>query len=289
MFDRAAAAFAIAAMLATVAPPARAQTIDFNHVVSVVGSQATTSQIMAKEALLVALDVERGGTQIQSLDGWHRLFDRTLTGLRDGDTVLGLPAAATPEIAADLEVAASHWQSFGPIFREGVSTGSLTAEQVGTIATHSVGLMEVLEAVAMKYAEESNRNRLTSMLLNAQLEAIHGTLLSQRMATEYLLIAYGHEIEASRSALGGSVAEFDTVLRNLTNGNLEQRLLPPPNDAIREELVRALRVWEDEFRPIIRRALDGGRATVDEAAGMVAANDMLLEHMNTLTSLYVGL
>ncbi len=288
MFDRA-AAFAIAAMLIAVSLPARAQTIDFNHVVSVVGSQATTSQIMAKEALLVALNVQRGGTQIQSLDGWHRLFDRTLTGLREGDDILGLPAAATPEIAADLDVAASHWQSFGPAFREGVSTGSLSAEQVSTIATHSVGLMQVLEAVAMKYAEESNRNRLTSMLLNAQLEAIHGTLLSQRMATEYLLIAYGHEAEASRTALAGSIAEFDTVLRNLTSGNLERRLLPPPNDRIREELVRAMRTWEDEFRPIIRRALDDGSPPADDAAGMVAANDMLLEHMNTLTSLYVGL
>ena len=50
-----------------------------------------------------------------------------------------------------------------------------------------------------------------------------------------------------------------------------------------------MRVWEDEFRPIIRRVLDGGSPAHDAAAGMVAANDMLLEHMNTLTSLYVGL
>ena len=288
MFDRAAAALATATVLLALTQPARAQTIDFNHVMSVAGSQATASQMMAKEALLIALDVDRE-SRLASLEHWNGMFERTLTGLRDGDDLLGLPAAATPEIAAGLEVADAHWQSSAPAFRAGVSAGAISAEQIETIVSHSGGLMEAFADVARRYAEESQKNRLTSMLVNAQLQAIRGTMLSQQMATEFLLIVYGHEADSSRAGLGGSISRFDEVLRNLTNGNLEQRLLPPPNDTIRDELARAQRVWEDEFRPVIRRALDGGQPPLEAASEMATANDRLLEHMKTLASLYVGL
>lgn len=288
MLDRAAKLIAAATLLAAAAQPAGAQAIDFNHVMNVAGSQATASQIMAKEALLVALDVDRE-THLQSLEYWHGMFDRTLNGLRDGDALLGLPAAATPEIAAGLDVAEAHWQSSGPVYREGLTAGAISAEQVDTIVSHSNGLMEAFEEVAQRYAEESNRNRLTSMLVNAQLESLHGTVLSQRMATDFLLIVYGHDTDASRADLGATIAQFDEVLRNLSSGNLEKRLLPPPNDEITEELGRARRIWEDEFRPVIRRGLDGDPLPVESAGQMAEANSRLLEHMKTLTSLYVGL
>lgn len=287
MLDRA-AAFAIAAILAATVLPARAQQIDFNHVVSVAGSQATAAQIMAKEALLIALEVERG-PQLQSLDSRMALFDRTLTGLREGDELMGLPAAATPEIADRLAVATSHWQVFGPVFRDGIETGAMSAEQIGAIALNSAGLTAALETVMLGYAEESNRNRLTSMLANARLEAIRGTMLSQRMATQFLLIAYGHDADTSRFGLGGSVAQFEQALGNLANGNLERRMLPPPNDAIRDETARIRRVWEDELRPIIRTALDIGDLPPESVGRMAAANDRLLDHLKTLTSLYAGL
>lgn len=287
MLNRA-AAFAIAAIFAATVSAARAQPIDFNHVVSVAGSQATASQMMAKEALLIALDVERG-PQVQSLDNRLALFDRTLAGLRDGDEMLGLPAAVTPEIADRLDVAASHWQVFSPVFREGIETGSISADQIATIALNSAGLTAALEAVTLGYAEESNKNRLTSMLANARLEAIRGTMLSQRMATQFLLIAYGHDTESSRFSLGGSVAQFETALGNLANGNLERRMLPPPNDTIRDEIGRIRRVWEDELRPVVRLALDTGELPPGSVVRMAAANDRLLEHLKTLTSVYDGL
>ena len=287
MFNRA-AAIAIAALVAATASVARAQHIDFNHVISVVGSQASASQIMAKEALLIALEVERG-PQVQSLDNRLALFDHTLAGLRFGDDRLGLPEAMTPEIADRLDVAISHWQVFSPVYRAGIETGSISAEQVGAIALNSAGLTAALETVMLGYAEESNRNRLISMLANARLEAIRGTMLSQRMATQFLLIAYGHDAESSRFSLGGTVAQFETVLGNLANGNLERRMLPPPNEMIRDEIGRAQRVWEDEFRPVIRQALDIGDLPPDSWARMAAANDRLLEHLKTLTSFYDGL
>ncbi len=275
-------------MLVVLARPVGAQSVDFTHVMSVAGSQATASQIMARDALLVALDVDREA-RLASLERWNGTFDRTLAGLRNGDDTLGLPAAATPEIEAGLDVAQAHWQSSAPAFRAGLAAGSISADQVDTIAAHSTGLMQAFEEVARRYAEESHRNRLTSMLVNAQLQALHGTVLSQHMAAEYLLVVYGHEADVSRARLQGSIARFDDVLSNLSNGNLDLRLLPPPNDAIRSELRRARRVWEDEFRPSIRRALDGDPLPPEAAGDMAAANDRLLEHMNSLTSLYVGL
>lgn len=288
MFDRAATIFTTAALMWAIGAPARAQEVDFDHVIAVAGSQAAASQFMAGEALLVALDIDRDA-RLESLRFSQDLFDRTLAGLRDGDGILGLPAASTPRIAGDLDTAGIHWQSTKAALQDGFATGVITADQIAVIAADSVELMTVFQGVAAQYAEVAARNRLTSMLANALLESIHGTMLSQRMTTEFLLIVYGHEVPSSRASLGSAIVQFDQILSNLVNGNLERRLLPPPNEEIRGQLLRAQRVWEDEFRPIIRRALDSGQPTSSAAAELVEANGNLLEQMKAITTMYVGL
>lgn len=285
MFRRAAYAFATVALLMATVASSRAQQVDFDHVIAVTGSQATASQVMAKEVLLIALDIDRAA-HLESLEDRYGVFGRTLVGLRDGDEMLELPAASNPAIVAELERAEAHWQLVQAVLDEGLAAGSITAQQVDVIAANSTELLAALEAVAGGYLQEANHNRLTSMLANAVLEAGQGTMLSQRMACEFLLIVYGHNVEANRVVLGGSIARFEQVLSNLSNGNLEQRLLPPPNDEIRERLLRAQRVWEDEFRPIIRRALDAGEPSPELAVRMVDANGALFEHLMAVASLY---
>lgn len=288
MFDRAATILTTAALLWAMAMPANSQEVDFDHVIAVAGSQATASQTMASEALLVALDIDRDA-RLESLKQWQDLFDRTLIGLRDGDGMLGLPAASTPEIALNLDTAGVHWQSTKAALQDGFATGVITADQIAVIAADSVALTTAFEGIATQYADEAARNRLTSMLANALLESIHGTMLSQRMATEFLLIVYGHDVPSNRASLGSAIVQFDQVLSNLVNGNLERRLLPPPNDEIRGRLLRAQRAWEDEFRPIIRRALDSGQPPPSLAAEMIEANGNLLEQMKAITNIYAAL
>lgn len=288
MFDRAAASLTTAALYWAMAAPANAQDIDYDHVIAIAGLQATASQTMASEALLVALDIDRDA-RLESLRHWQDLFDRTLIGLRDGDNLLGLPAASTPEIATNLDQAGMHWRSTREALRDGLAAGDVTAEQIAVIAADSVELMAVFESVATQYADEAARNRLTSMLANAVLESIHGTMLSQRMATEFLLIVYGHDVPANRASLSSAIVQFDQTLGNLVNGNLERRLLPPPNDDVRARLLRARRIWEDEFRPIVRRALDSGQPPSSLAVDLIEANGNLLEQMKAITDVYVSL
>lgn len=285
MLDRAATIFSTAAMLWTMASPANAQEIDFDHVIAVAGSQAAASQSMASDAVLVALDIDRDA-RLGNLRYSQELFDRTLIGLRDGDGILGLPAATTPEIAGSLDTAGIHWQSTKAALQDGFATGVITPDQIAVIAADSAELMTIFEGVARQYAAEATRNRLTSMLANAVLESIQGTMLSQRMATEFLLIVYGHDVPASRAGLDNAIARFEQVLSNLVNGNLERRLLPPPNEEIRARLLRAQRTWEDEFRPIIRRALDDGQPSADLAIAMVEAKGNLLDHLQAITDMY---
>ena len=285
MYHRAAITLSALAVLAQPSLPAEAQTIDFDHVIAVAGSQATASQMMAKDALLIALDVDRQA-RLEELEYWHDQFDRTLTGLRDGDEILGLPAAQTPAIANGLETAGSLWESTKGAMLDGIAAGDITPDQ---ITVQALDLTTVFEGIAGQYAEEANRNRLTSMLVNALLESLHGSMLSQRMATEFLLVVYGHEVEANRAGLSRSITGFDQVLDNLVNGNLERRMLPPPNDDLRDRLLRIRRIWEDEFRPIMRRGLDAGRPSPSVALQMAEVNGQLLEQMKAVTSIYVGL
>ncbi len=88
--------------------PAMATTINL------AGKQRMLTQKMTKELLLVAngIDVDANKASLQKTVA---LFERTLKGLFDGDSELGLPGTKDPAIRKQLEVVQGLWAEYKPV------------------------------------------------------------------------------------------------------------------------------------------------------------------------------
>jgi len=88
--------------------PAMATTINL------AGKQRMLTQKMTKELLLIAngIDVEANKANLKKTVA---LFERTLKGLMDGDSELGLPGTKDPAIRAQLEVVQKLWAEYKPV------------------------------------------------------------------------------------------------------------------------------------------------------------------------------
>lgn len=83
-------------------------------VINLAGKQRMLTQKMSKEVLLVALGHDAEANRANAR-GTASLFDRTLKGLKDGDTDLELPKTDDPAIRAQLDTVNGLWQQFQPL------------------------------------------------------------------------------------------------------------------------------------------------------------------------------
>lgn len=87
--------------------------------INLAGKQRMLTQKMSKEFLQVKLGVDAEKSKEQ-LFGTMMLFEQTLTGLVDGDSILGLKKSETPEVIAQLAVVKELWKEFRPLVEVGL-------------------------------------------------------------------------------------------------------------------------------------------------------------------------
>ncbi len=86
-------------------------------VVNLSGRQRMLTQKMTKEFLLIAAGISVPENQA-SLKETIALFDRTLKGLRDGDSAQRLPGTHEPDIRAQLDIVEQRWNEYRPVLEQ---------------------------------------------------------------------------------------------------------------------------------------------------------------------------
>lgn len=118
--------------------------------INLAGKQRMLSQKMSKEFLLIAdgYKVDDNKLSLQETAG---LFERTLTGLLDGDATLDLTGTKDEAIRAQLEKVQSMWAEFKPNVEFAVSaTGAIPEDKIAALATQNIPLLkEMNKAVGM--------------------------------------------------------------------------------------------------------------------------------------------
>lgn len=285
MLNKAVVAFFCAMALAALPGPAAAQRSDGDGPLDLAGAEIAITQQMAKDALLVALDINREQA-LRSLDASRARFDRVLTGLREGDSMLGLSPASNPELIAEIDRAEGLWSQMDSEIRAGFAAGAFAPDRVIRIAGVSMPLLEAMESVAEVHAEENPNGQLFSMLVVAIDLSNRQRILAEQMTKELLLVAHGRNVEMHRSLLRQVAIQFDETLDGLIHGDLDLLLLPAPTDAIKERLAEVERIWQVDMQPIIRMAIDGdplGRSTILRIAEI---NARLVEQSGQVVALY---
>lgn len=259
--------------------------IDYDHMLSVAEAQAIATQRMSAEALLVTLGIDRE-LSLEHLETSRNEFDRILTGLREGDSSLQISPLYDPELVRHIEEAEQEWRPMEAAIADYLSGAPITAAHVETIAEGSYLLQDALTDLSEGLRERSKIDSSYSMLSVALDTASRTTMLSQQMTKEYLLVAYGHQVGRNRSALRETAEQFQTGLQGLIQGDIDRLLLAAPTPGIRAQLHNVQRVWNDDYRPLIERAVTEGELNAGAVARMARVNLNLLHEIQLVAAMY---
>lgn len=280
------AALAGAMILATgLGPtPVRAQEVDHSRLINLIDRQGMLLEKMSKETLLIALEVDTP-KHLKELKRTRDQFSRTLLGLRNGDAELGLAPAKGPAVLDLLAQIEGLWPYFDDAVRGGLESGAAGRPQIDALAEFSPPLLEAIDGAADLVLEAAMGGQLRSMQPNAIHLSSRQSMLTQRMMKEFLLVAYQYQTRKNRKKLKRSSALFGRSLEALTRGDLQQKLMPPPNNEIGFQLGKVDQLWR-QFQPLIRDVNKGGKPSRDEIRRVADLNTRLLLAMNKAVALY---
>lgn len=269
----------------TVASPTAAE---YGTVLNLSGKQRMLTQKMSKEVMLVALDVNKAAN-IENLNNTAALFDKTLKGLRNGDASLGLPPTSAKRILRQLSKVDKLWANFYPAIQTILSTGTVTAEQVAFVAQKNLPLLKQMNKAVGAYEKDAAKNGLAADPGLAATLNLSGKqrMLSQKMSKEFLLIAYGHDVDNNKLNLLETYTLFERTLNGLKSGDSTLGLPGTQDEAILAQLARVEGLWS-VFKPQLNAASAEASTSVSKAQieKVATTNLPLLREMNKAVGMY---
>ena len=262
--------------------PGHAADVDYSKVINLSGKQRMLTQKMSKEALLVALDVNRD-ENLANLKSTRDLFDKTLKGLRNGDDSLGLPPTKKPAILSALDDVDSMWAGFDPAVSGVVSSGVVEDAQIAVIASQNIPLLKAMNKTVKLYEAAASGGDMNPALAVAINLSGRQRMLTQKMSKEFFLIAKGHNADANKASLSETVALFDGTLNGLINGDEETGLSPAPTEEIDAQLKKVQSMW------MLFKAKLEAAPTPESIQSIASENLPLLKEMNKAVGMFVAL
>ncbi len=262
--------------------------IDFEHAVNMAGQQRTLAQQIGKEAILVAMGIDKE-TNLKRLQASHTMFQRISKGLRNGDDELRLKPLSDPELIRHVDRVEQIWASVAQLLARGVAGAEMSAEEVVAVAEMTEPLYSVVDELVKALRQEAQKGMIVfSINLLAIDYSTRQSMLSQKLAKEFLLVAYGHSVEKNRKALARSSSHFDRVLKGLLDGDLQLRLRQAPTPAIRIELQKAMKIWTNVV-PIVEGVANGQDVNDGQLGQISDLNLSLLRTIDSATELFEAL
>jgi len=258
---------------------------DGKRKINLSGRQRMLSQRMAKAVCFAAVGVQTDAHLAMGKDA-HALFDKTLTGLRDGDSEQGMNAEVNPKILAELDSVDALWVQYGKAVSNALAGPDAAAATLGEIAALNVPtLVQMNKAVGAferHYGASSDIHPALALALN-----ISGRqrMLSQKASKEFCLIVAGQNADESRAALAKTVALFEQSLLGLMDGDDELGLPEAPTDEIYDQLELVSVLWAP-LKVIFDKVIAGEMPTDSEIAKVANDNNPLLVEMNKAVWMY---
>ena len=122
------------------------------NIINFAGRQRMLTQKMTKEALLTLA----GHNQTSEMEKTKALFEKTLTGLLEGDDSFGIPATTNQTIRDQLVKVKELWVVFQPLIKRIQSEPS--AEDLVLVASQSVTILKEMNAAVKLFEKESNKS-----------------------------------------------------------------------------------------------------------------------------------
>ncbi len=285
------AILALPLALCVIAPPASAQGIDLGQLNAIVqqatnelarqinlsGRQRMLTQKMSKEALLFALKVDPARSRLKMLQT-ALLFDRTLKGLMHGDPKQNLAATKDPAILKQLEKVEKLWKELLPVIIRLGKAKEADRASIETIARLNLPLLREMNRAVKMYEKASGADTAElAVVINL---SGRQRMLTQKMAKEYLLAAYGLAPEKNRAEMRRTMALFDRTLKGLLDGDPEQELPGTKDPNIRAQLEKVMALWA-RYRPMLETPPEKA-----DLKALQAMSEKILAEMNRAVKMY---
>ncbi len=205
------------------------------------------------------------------------LFDRSLHGLRDGDTELGLPAAS-PTVRVQLDVVDELWQptfqNVRTVLDAAVDEGRVQ-ELAGSLQQRSENLLFVTTVARREIENASTYDLDTADLMHT---------LSKRLPTFILEIQQG-QVEAALQ-VDQATQLFDESLQTLLDGDPSQGF-PAASGLGREALQDVQAAWEPYYEDVqvLLIVLENYKTGLQAAQVVVENSNQLLQESDKVVTL----
>jgi hypothetical protein len=249
-------------------------------IMDLAGKQRMFTQKMTKEILLIAKGINVAENK-KKLRQTAIRFNRTLIGLFDGDSELGLVKVENPHIVQQLNKVADLWREFRNNV-DAVLRGNTSIAVLKKTAQQNLPLLKEMNKAVNMYERRSHSTLEQWMAVTINL-AGKQRMLTQKMTKELLLVTIGIEPVKNRAELKKTVSLFERTLAGLLEGDAELGLPGAKDSRIREQLMRVKKRW-NEYKPILTKS------KLSQADLMTAAqlNIPLLEEMDEVVQMYKG-
>ncbi|MES9893450.1 MAG: type IV pili methyl-accepting chemotaxis transducer N-terminal domain-containing protein [Candidatus Thiodiazotropha endolucinida] len=255
---------------------------EYAVVINLSGRQRMLTQKMSKEMLLIANKIDVEGNRA-NLKKTAKLFDTTLTGLRDGNAEMGLPATEGRVILKQLDKVRKLWDEFQSVVSEVVQGGSV---DIAKVAQLNLPLLKNMNTAVRLYEKEAKKvtGKSAGVVINL---AGKQRMLTQKMSKEMSLVALNHNTDDNKSNLRSTASLFDRTLKGLLDGDGDLELPGTKDKAIRSQLTFVADLWK-EFKPLVERAasIDAKEVSKDDLLQMSKLNLPLLKEMNKAVKMY---
>lgn len=238
------------------------------------GRQRMLSQKMAKEFLLIKLDIEKSENE-QLLLKTMKMFERTLDQLIIGDKDLSIPAAPNNEILNQLRKVKMLWSDYKK---------ALEDNDIEKVAKLNLPVLENMHKAVGLYEEASIKAGIknSGTVINV---AGRQRMLTQKMSKEIFLIALGIDKEANLKALEDTQNLFNKSLYGLIEGNSEMNLPPTTNTRNLNQMRKVEKLWIP-FKKHVEMVVASTTTSRTQLKYIYEKNTTLLNEMNRAVKFY---
>jgi len=261
---------------------------EYGVVLNLSGKQRMLSQKMSKEIMLVALGIDTENN-LNNLAGTSALFDKTLKGLRNGSSELRLPPTNAERILRQLDKIDGVWAGFYPVVQAILQNKTVSKEQVATVASNNLPLLKQMNKAVGLYEKDAKKGGLKSAPGLAATLNLSGKqrMLTQKMSKEFLLVAYGHNIDDNKLGLLETYSLFERTLKGLRDGDEVLGLPATTQQHILDQLGVVEGLWA-KFKPIVAYGADHKTTSIpkNKIETLANTNLPLLKQMNKAVGMY---
>lgn len=253
--------------------PVKAQNKEqFANAINMSGRQRMLSQKMALETMLLELKVD---TDEGKRNATMKLFKESLETLTNGDPVAKIPAPPTEKLKGQLVLVKNIFSDFA---------AALQKMNIETISRKSGLLLRESNKAVRMYEKESKKSGIekAGRVINI---AGRQRMLTQKMALEACLIALDHNPNRWSQSLKATRKLFQNSLKALINGNKTMKVPPTTHPAIRDQLQKVARLWDNYAKTLDAVVVKGG-GNPENLGNLATRSQVILKEMDRAVTMF---